>query len=213
MIEITSSHSPWSMGENKRKKITKSFSYDEIDKILRLKPMYVLLCPKWWGFRESRQHFFFSSWELPSDSEIPIHPSGGCSTGPPTMPETQSAFRKHMQNCLAEFHCPPMSTHKAQIYLKNLSNIFNMTSTLLKTSILSICGHLLPRVTQITYYKGWEIVGSLGKIFRAKFINKLQIKTSLLSLDLRKTKEDLSENALPKGVMIPIYMKYQWIYL
>lgn len=88
-----------------------------------------------------------------------------------------------------------------------------MTSTLLKTSILSICGHLLPRVTQITYYKGWEIVGSLGKIFRAKFINKLQIKTSLLSLDLRKTKEDLSENALTKGVMIPIYMKYQWIYL
>lgn len=142
------------------------------------------------------------------------HPSQwGLQHWPPTVPGTQSAFRKHMQNCPAEFHCPSMSTRKAQIYLKSLSNIFNMTSTLLKASILSICRHPLPRVTQIAYYEGWEIAGSLGKFFRAKFINKLQIKTSLVSLDLRKTKEDLSENALPKGVMIPIYMKYQWIYL
>lgn len=28
-----------------------------------------------------------------------------------------------------------------------------------------------------------------------------------------KTKQDLSEIVLPKGLMTPIYMKYQWIYL
>lgn len=96
-----------------------------------------------------------------------------------------------------------------------------MPSISLKAYVLSIYSYTLE--TQIAIHKGWETAGCLGKIVRAKFMKNQNLKSSPWPLDLRKTKPkqtnnnkkklDLSENALPKRMLTPIYTKDQWVYL